>query len=192
MVASTKARAKPAVLCRRLSSCAQMRDPTGGRTVVVVVTTVVVVVEPGIGHPSRLIVPSMRAIAAAPRPPPIAPACRRAVSRRAQIADPREGTVVDDVVVVEEVDDDVDVVDGATVVEELDVVVGPLASGPQFGSVSAAGTSLTSLVIPVPSGFTVNRSGPFGAPKICELEENTILVPSGDHAGFVPLVTNLV
>ena len=38
----------------------------------------------------------------------------------------------------------------------------------------------------------VNKSGPLGAPKSCELDENTILVPSGDHAGSVPPLTNLL
>ncbi|MDQ4098204.1 MAG: hypothetical protein M3144_10090 [Actinomycetota bacterium] len=95
--------------------------------------------------------------------------------------------VDDDVVVVEEVDvlvEEVDVVD--------DDVVGTLASGPQFGSVSAAGTSLTSRVTPDPSGFIVNRSGPLGAPKSCEREEKTILLPSGDQAGSVPVLISLV
>ena len=112
--------------------------------------------------------------------------------------------VVDVVVEVVEVVDDVRVVDVVVVeevavvdeleVEDVDVddVFEEPSSGPQPGFVSWAGTSLVSLVTPVPSGFMVNRSGPLGAPKSCELDENTILVPSGDHAGSVPPLTNLV
>ena len=107
-----------------------------------------------------------------------------------------EVDVVDDVEVVEVVDDDVAVVDELDVLvvtvvdDDEELVVGP--SGPQLGFVSCAGTSLVSLVTPLPSGFMVNRSGPLGAPKSWLLEENTILVPSGDHAGSVPPLTSLV
>ncbi len=112
-----------------------------------------------------------------------------------------EVEVVDDVV--DEVVDEVEVVDVLDVVDELDGLDGivevevldegvPSVAGCQFGSVSAAGTSLGTGVIPVPSGFIVNRSGPFGAPRSCELEEKTIFVPSGDHAGSVPVLTSRI
>ena len=39
-------------------------------------------------------------------------------------------------------------------------------------------------VIPVPLGLAVKMSGPFCA--LNELEEKTILVPSGDQVGLVP------
>lgn len=106
-----------------------------------------------------------------------------------------EVEVVDEVEVVEVVEE-VEVVEVVELVEELEVtvddddeelVVGP--SGPHVGFVSWAGTSLVSLVTPLPSGFMVNRSGPLGAPKSWLLDENTILVPSGDQAGSVPPLT---
>ena len=205
--------ARPSVArWRKLSSSSQMSERTFDVGSVVLV---VVVFLSGAGQPA---ISMARSIAASSRP--VAP--WRCISNLAQRTERKVGCVVVvvvavggvDVVVVEDVDDvvvvevdvvddvevvDVVVVDEVTVVEELEVedvdveeVFEEPASGPQLGFVSWAGTSLVSLVTPVPSGFMVNRSGPLGAPKSCELDENTILVPSGDHAGSVPPLTNLV
>ena len=100
------------------------------------------------------------------------------------------GRVVGDVVVVGIVEDEVDVVD--VVEDEVDVVdvvvvSGGVGSGCQLGSLSRKGAPVSGGETSVPSGSTVKMSGPLGAPK--ELEENTILVPSGDHAGRTELAT---
>ena len=107
-----------------------------------------------------------------------------------------ERTVVDvlvdvlvGVVVLVEVDDvdDVDeVVDEVIDVEVLvDVVEVEPPPGCQLGSLSMNGTTVGRRVTPLPSGLATKMSGPFGAPKA--LEEKTILVPSGDHAGRTEL-----
>jgi hypothetical protein len=204
--------ARPSVArWRKLSSSSQISDRTfdvGG------VVLEVVVFLSGLGQPANAMA---RSIAASSRP--VAP--WRCASNLAQRTERKVGVVVVVVVVavggvvevvevvevvVVEVDvvDDVNVVDVVVVeevavvdeleVEDVDVeeVFDEPASGPQLGFVSWAGTSLVSLVTPVPSGFMVNRSGPLGAPKTCELDENTILVPSGDHAGSVPPLINRV
>jgi hypothetical protein len=74
------------------------------------------------------------------------------------------------------------------VVVVVDVVVGAGSSpGCQLGSVSIAGTADPTRRVGVPPpALTTNRSGPFGAPNCWLLEENTMLLPSGDHAGRTP------
>ncbi len=91
-------------------------------------------------------------------------------------------------VVVGRVVDVVDVLDvvvvGANVVDVVlveVVVVGPAVAGPQFGSLSMWLGAVGRRVMLVPSGLAVKMSGPLRAPK--ELDEKTILVPSGDQAG---------
>src|SRR5918998_1749524 len=76
----------------------------------------------------------------------------------------------------------VDVVVGGSV-----VVVGPAAAGPQLGSLSMALGAVGRRVMVVPSGVAVKMSGPLRAPKA--LDEKTIRVPSGDHAGSTELAT---
>jgi hypothetical protein len=97
-------------------------------------------------------------------------------------------TVVDVVVDVDVLVEDVlvDVVDEVVDVEVLvdDVEVEP-PPGCQFGSVSMGGTAVGSRITPLPSGLATKMSGPFGAPKA--LEEKTIWLPSGDHAGRTEL-----
>ncbi|MFN2506650.1 MAG: hypothetical protein ABR540_20970, partial [Acidimicrobiales bacterium] len=91
------------------------------------------------------------------------------------------GVLVDVDVVVE-----VEVVDEVVDVEVLDeLVVDVLTTGCQLGSLSMGGTAVGRRVTPLPSGLATKMSGPFGAPKA--LEEKTILVPSGDHAGRTEL-----
>jgi hypothetical protein len=80
---------------------------------------------------------------------------------------------------------------GALTVVEVDVedvevvVVGAPWVGCQFGSVSVGGTAVGRRVTPLPSGLATKMSGPLGAPN--ELDEKTIFVPSGDHAGRTEL-----
>jgi hypothetical protein len=97
-----------------------------------------------------------------------------------EVEDVLEGVDVEEVL--DEVDDELEEVD-----EELedDELVGELDAGCQFGSLSMAGTAVGRRVTPLPSGFAVKMSGPLGAPNA--LEEKTILVPSGDHAGRTEL-----
>ena len=99
--------------------------------------------------------------------------------------------VVLDVVVAGIVLDVLDVLEVLDVVDDVvDVVVvvsGGVVSGCQLGSLSMKGAPVSGAETLSPSGSTVKMSGPLGAPK--ELEENTILVPSGDHAGRTELAT---